>query len=319
MSNLIHVGLPKTATTTLQDHVFASQTRLNYLGKIGNAYADERARELVARVRLQDSLSYDPVRARSLVDDVRRRCEQVGDRRPLLLSEEGLSAEGRADRGLIAERLHDLFGPARVLIVLRSQPSLLQSLYLNDLKSSGRRPLPFDQWLTVHYGERWSGGVRVGLDYDRLVRAYDDVFGSDNVVVLAFESIRQDVTTFARAVSQLLGSAATDVEENLTQSHENVRLSERHRAALRLQNLLPEGSNLALTGRRLLPRSVYIRARNFVVGGRRVDTPELPEDWTNRIAALCAEGNAALARRKRLPLGELGYPMAAAPNAEAAA
>jgi hypothetical protein len=230
-----------------------------------------------------------------------------------------LSAEGRADRGLIAERLRDLFCPARVLIVLRSQPSLLQSLYLNDLKSSGRRPLPFDQWLAAHYGERWSGGVRVGLDYDRLVCAYDDVFGSDNVVVLAFESLRHDLAAFASAVSQLLGMAADDVARNLAQSQENVRLSERHRAALQVQHLLRDGSNLALIGRRVLPEAVYIRMRNFVVGGRRVEAPDVPADWANRVAKLCAEGNAALARRKRLPLAALGYPIAAAPNAEAAA
>jgi hypothetical protein len=144
------------------------------------------------------------------------------------------------------------------------------------------------------------------------------LFGSDNVVVLPFEWILQRPTVFARALSELLGMTVDDIEAQLAGSRENVRLSERHQAALAVQNLLPSGTNLALIGRRILPLPLYRRVRDFTTGGRRTTVPELPGEWHARLAALCGEGNTALARRRQLPLAALGYPMRAVADAEAA-
>jgi hypothetical protein len=318
MVNLVHIGLAKTATTTLQNHVFTRQQRFRYLGKIANGYSDVLMSELVARVMRQDSLAYDAITAQSLLDTLRLHDERCGDLRPLLLSDEGLSGEARADRALIAERLHRLFMPARILIVLRAQPRLLASLYLNWVKSSGERWLPFGDWLAEYYGKPWPERPRIGLDYDGLVRTYEDLFGSDNVVVLPFEWIAQKPTVFARALNELLGMTVDDIEAQLAGSRENIRLSERHQAALAVQNLLPSGTNLALIGRRILPLPLYRRVRDFTTSGRRIAVPELSGEWPARLAALCGEGNTALARRRQLPLATLGYPMGAVSDAEAA-
>jgi hypothetical protein len=266
----------------------------------------------------QDSLAYDAVAAQSLLDTLRLHDERCGDLRPLLLSDEGLSGEARADRALIAERLHRLFMPARILIVLRAQPRLLASLYLNWVKSSGERWLPFGDWLAEYYGKPWPERPRIGLDYDGLVRTYEGLFGSDNVVVLPFEWIVQKPAAFAGALSELIGMKPDEIEAQLAGAHENVRLSERHQAALAVQTLLPAGTNLALVGRRILPLPLYRRVRDFTTGGRRTAVPELSGEWAQRLAALCGEGNAALARRRQLPLAALRYPMGAAADAEAA-
>ena len=84
MPNLIHIGLPKTATTTLQNNVFARQSRFAYLGKVQNNHPDPLVRELCTRVRLQDSLDYDASATRSILDELRARSDKAGDRRPFL-------------------------------------------------------------------------------------------------------------------------------------------------------------------------------------------------------------------------------------------
>ena len=310
MPNLIHIGLPKTATTTLQNNVFARQPRFTYLGKVQNNYPDHRVRELCTRVRLQDSLDYDANTTRSILDELRAHRDKVGDRRPFLLSEEAFAAEGYADRRLIAERLHRLFAPAKVLIVLRAQPSLLKSLYMHHLKSSGERPVTFESWLAKHYGEiRFPGTLRVGLDYENLVRSYEQLFGGDNVVVLAFESIHGETGDFARSVGELVGLDCDEVRRAFLRSRENTRMSERHRLALGVQNILPTGANLALAGRRYLPAKIYEPIRGFVTGGRLIEAAEMPADWLVRLQVLCGSGNAALARRKNIPLATFGYPL----------
>jgi hypothetical protein len=308
-SNLIHIGLPKCASTTLQDRLFASQNRFIYLGRIKNGYQDEQTRELFERITFQDSLEYD---AKATWILTQRLCAAAADpSRPILVSAESLSVEGRADRRLIAERLHQLFAPAKILIILRSQHSMLQSLYLNHLRAAGQHLVSFEQWIEAAYGGiRFTETHRVGLNYDSLVQLYDEMFGPENVVVLPFEQISGDNSQFFPMLADMLGMAASEVRECFNRNAENQRLSSRHLFALRVQDRLPGGTNLAHLGRRWLSPAVYEPLRRLVTGGRRVASPALPERWNHRIAAAYGPSNARLASRKRIPLAALGYPMA---------
>jgi hypothetical protein len=304
--NLVHIGLPKAASTTLQNTVFVEQQQFLYLGPFGhmsnNVFSDRRVEELDMCISFQDSLEYDPVRTKSLVGELHQ------GSRPFLVSSESFSTEGRADRRLIADRLYELFAPAKILIILRAQPSLCQSMYLNYLRASGQRTVSFDNWVEVNYG-RIALQSRVGLDYERLVRTYEDIFGPENVVVLPFELINDENSIFAATLAELLHMPLSAVQESLRRNVANPRMSQRHLLAVYIQDYLPKGTNLALLGRRWMPRSLYEWVRRFVVGGRRVDSPDLPENWSTRIFELCAHGNTKLAERKNLPLRALGYPV----------
>jgi hypothetical protein len=307
--NMVHIGLPKAASTTLQNRLFANQPHYAYVGRIDNSYRNERTRELIERITFQDSLEYDHGAAQALLYSLP---EVVAEReKPILVSAESFSVEGRADRRLIAERLHRLFAPAKVLIVLRAQPSMLQSLYLNHLRASGQPIMSFGSWLDASYGTiRYPELQRVALNYEPLVRAYEDIFGPDQVVVLPFELIREENSEFSRRLAELLQMPAPGVQASLSKNLDNQRMSRRQLAALHLQNYLPSGTNLALMGRRILPNSVYLPMRDFARGGNRVKTPHMPESWRDRIVEKCASGNAQIEARKNIPLAILGYPVA---------
>lgn len=304
--NLIHVGLPKAASTTLQNTIFVGQRDFCYIGPFNNlsnsTFPDRRAEELVMRISFEDSLVYDPTRTEALREELRQ------GSRPFLVSSESFTTEGWADRRLIAERLHALFAPAKILIILRAQPSMCQSMYLNALRASGDRLVSFETWLGRKYGEI-SCETRVDLDYDRLVRIYEEMFGAEHVVVLPFEWISDENAAFAATLADLLRMPLLSVQTSLKMNVANPRMSHRHLFAIYLQNCLPKGANLALMGRRWMPQPLYDLVRGFIVSGRRVESPVLPDGWTARIAALCATGNAALAARRNLPLGALGYPV----------
>src|SRR6185437_10859280 len=107
--NIVHIGLPKTGTTTLQHALFPAQQRFAYIGKVNNVYPKD-VHELIERIGFQDSLEYDSARTAALLAEI-----QDGSK-PLIVSDEILSVDGKADRRLVAERLNGLFGPAKVLI-----------------------------------------------------------------------------------------------------------------------------------------------------------------------------------------------------------
>lgn len=305
--NFVHIGLPKTASTTLQDRLFVQQSEFSYVGRVNNDYRHEATKELINRIRLQDLLDYDHADAKALLHSVPE--VAAAPERPILVSAETFSVEGRADRRLIAQRLHQLFAPAKVLIVIRAQPTLIQSLYLQHLRGSGQRITAFDHWLDQTYGgTNYPDVYRTGLNYEPLVRAYDEIFGQENVVVLPFELIRDENSVFHASVAELLKIPLAAVQASFRQN-DNQRMSKRHLMALHIQGVMPTGTNLAQVGRRLLPMTLYSKVRNIVVAGRRLESPPISERWRSRLAAMCGRANAQLEVRTGLPLGALGYPV----------
>lgn len=305
--NVVHIGLPKCASTTLQNRLFAQQRAFTYVGWINKGYRNsESTKDLIARITFQDSLDYDHAATEAMLRGLPEVTAAPG--RPILMSAESLSVEGRADRRLVAERLHRLFAPAKVLIVLRAQPAMLQSMYLHHIR--GERITSFEHWLDQNYGGiRFMNLRRIGLDYEPLVRAYDEFFGPDNVVVLPFELISDENSVFHTRLAEMLQLPLADVHACFRQNVDNRRMSKRHLLALYVQGSMPTGTNLATLGRRLLPTPLYQQVRSIVVGGKRLEAPQLSERWCSRVAAACARGNARLEARTGLPLGALGYPV----------
>lgn len=307
--NIIHIGLPRTGNTTLQNAIHARQQRLFYIGKRDDTYPDARVRELVHRICVQDSLEYD---AGSTKDLLRSICAAAAPSQPILIAHEMFSTEGRADRRLIAERLNALFAPAKVLIVIRAQPTFLQAQYFKHLSALDAKVQSFESWLDENYGDiPFLEPNRVGLDYDRLVRTYEEIFGAENVVVLPSELMHEVDSLYARGLAALLQIPLSTVQDALRRNVTDQSVSRRHIWVHRLQHALPMKTNLASLGRRFLPAFLYNAVRGFVSGGRRIAAAEVPERWHGKIAGICAAGNAQLEKRKGLPLRALGYPVEA--------
>jgi len=57
MSNtFIHIGFPKTATTTLQNHLFSKHPGIHYLGK---PYRDDDLTGMIRSLVMQESTVYN--------------------------------------------------------------------------------------------------------------------------------------------------------------------------------------------------------------------------------------------------------------------
>ncbi|MFA7318072.1 MAG: hypothetical protein WC029_11035 [Sulfuricella sp.] len=306
--NLIHIGLPKAASTTLQSNIFRTQERFANFGKVNNTYQNEVARGLIGRILFQDSVVYDSKSVENMVGQLRAGLAAQGDGRPLLFSDEALSVEGYVDRRIIATRLYDLFSPAKILIVLRSQTSMLKSFYLHAVKSGGERR-SFATWLKANYaGISFPTKWRIGLDYNALVGVYEEIFGPQNTVIVLLEEMHDYRTDFFNQLQNILGIPAQDIHLCLSRARDNERMSYRHGLFLKLQSLLPAGNNLALTGRGMMPLAIYDLMHQWVVSGRRINFPEMPPEWEAEIYRRCAHQNAILAERRGLPLEDLGYP-----------
>jgi hypothetical protein len=282
---VIHVGYPKTATTTLQRSLFETSRELHYLGKFvpSHRYVDERLWPLLDVLLLgyeREWVASRLVLRRVLMDWMIREPSKT-----CVLSTENFVHPWSLDPAIIAQRLAEIAPQAQILMVVREQVSMLTSFYrwhggfgqylfLNKyVDEPCVFPLAADAWM--HFQEMAPTRNVLGLlDFDRTVGDFEDAFGPDNVHVMTYETLRADEHAFAAALARVLRIAPDDCAARLAGARFN---SEGDTS-------VPEAAKEPLADR---------------------FSPAVADRIRRRFAA----GNAALDRRRALSLAQLGYAM----------
>ena len=302
----IHIGYPKTGTTTLQRHLFG---RLGgYTPLIpGQPGTSPLYRELGENLRTAPAADFLEATTRAFLAEV-----AAGGR--LLWSDEQLAGDicdvGQSPER-VAERLHRLAPDARILVCVRHQGTLLGSLYSRYVKQGGYCGF-------ADFVEGRAPGFPVDLDrlaYDGLVRRYQQLFGADHVVVVAYEQWRGDQPAFVRAIASFLDQPLPEDLELDSLPEMNRSLSIPSRWALRRANRLFRKSEYNAR-----PQIVPLRrAAGLRQQLERIDKKLIPgvsrrlgrEDLRMLTSLLprFESSNEQLARATSLPLAELGYPL----------
>lgn len=230
---VIHIGYGKTATTLFQNRLFPRHPQINYLGGMRRRNAESehpverRVYRLLRAIVAHDSCRFDEAYWRELYTS--QVYPLLSEDRLNLISEEWLSltpvALVRGDQGLVAERLHRIFGPdVVVLMVIRNQLDVLNSLYHSHAKV-------ILQWYSRHCSWRH----RYRLDracFDRLLMQTEDygilsrykysapaaryrsLFG-DNLFVRLYEDFSGDQLAFLGRLAENLGIDPAPLRGNL--------------------------------------------------------------------------------------------------------
>ena len=208
----IHIGFPKTASSTLQRHLFARHSGLGYLGK---PFSETLARVEESILTL-DNVLYEERKA-GLQDLVRGEIAKF-PRDTLLISHEGFlrnTRYGHHDLGTTAQRLHEIFGEClgpdgsvQIIVNLRKQPDLILSHYAHFVRGTQ------DEFDT--YVEACLKNPKIdfssSLFYYKLLSHYANLFGKDNLKIIVFECLQRDRGQFVGELSAILG---IDADESL--------------------------------------------------------------------------------------------------------
>jgi hypothetical protein len=125
---LIHVGFSKTATTTLQKHLFAKNSQLEYLGK---PFQSDSLKTHIDRLLRQETTTFD---SSSAIQEISMFLLNPRDsmKKWLVLSEEKfVSCSKVRDKGVVARRIKDVLNPSRILFTIRNQFDILRDAYLS--------------------------------------------------------------------------------------------------------------------------------------------------------------------------------------------
>ena len=296
---LLHPGFYKTATTTLQNAFFAEHPQILNVGK---PYADPKMLSFMHSFLYDDELAYDYANGRDELARLRAQWEAQAKKpgspiRAVVLSEEDLIHSNTIDRMVAARRLADMFADAEVLITIRNQLTLVESMYIYNARGYAK-PKPYKVWIAddIKNRHRFLRTIR----YSEIIAAYEQLFGRDRVHILMYENLAKDPEAFFKSLCVLLGIDALPT----IRTHANRRptnLGFRYRS-LRKRFLwnVPLG--------KFLPGPIQRGFRAALERSAAYAPPVLPADLTEYLADYYRQDNRQLAASHDLPLAEYGYP-----------
>lgn len=180
---LVHIGYHKTATTFLQQELFADDRTFQAPWKPQSA-------EAIEHFVLTHPRRFDPGAIR---DSFLATCRDDG--RVPVISHEALSGNpvyGRYDSDRIAARIAACFPDACILIGVREQASLLHSLYLQYISQGGTEDI--DAMLRQN-ADRIGFRPLLRMDffeYDLMVEIYSQHFPMERILVQPIELLHAD-------------------------------------------------------------------------------------------------------------------------------
>ena len=217
----LHIGVPKSGTTALQQTVFMPCEEVLYLGKPLTTVF-RRVGELICGIIDPPE---DEWTAGLALFCLRMAPLFAAPSQCVVISEEEFSCGsqvGSVSRSEIAKRLHLLFPNARVLLVLRNQLTALQSLYAYAMTIPGTSFVPFNAWLNEQREALpHSRGFEM-FDYADLMDVYAGRFGRERIEVFFHEDFSAHHSEFVARLARILG-----IDETFTRTIENLRMNTR--------------------------------------------------------------------------------------------
>lgn len=296
----IHIGFPKTATTTFQQHVFPLHPDIDYVGKFipGFGYRTDTLATTVGGLIACDSTVFDGVTA--LRDEIATMA-RASTRRLLLLSSESFVQEQATDRGLVAARLFEAFGPCRILITIREQLSIIRSFFTmhgqygqylflaKDEEEPFDLPLSMVDWLkfALRLPDR---NFPSTIRYVDIIDCYCGLFGRDNVGLFVYEELVRDPVAYVRRMANFLDVDSAEMLQLQAGRHE-------HRSRPRMTPIMP-------MPRRLLK---WLASPFRTSLAPAAPSTEIPEPWLSLLSDQYRPGNRRLAESYGLPLERYGY------------
>lgn len=201
---LIHIGYHKTGTSYLQRYLFFQDPPVDFV-----APWTVISGEAIEHFVLTHPARFNAEAVRNAFDSKQR--DKKSRQVPVISHEDlcGVPMLARYYGFQVAERLHQTFPHARILITVREQKSALRSIYGQYIRQDGEWPI--QTFLgTGNEPPGFSPICRLDhLEYDLLASHYARLFGDGQVLVLPYELLAKNPIEFQQYIHDFAGTGAT--------------------------------------------------------------------------------------------------------------
>ena len=297
---VIHVGVSKTGTSTLQEEVFPKHEGIDF-----RFWPDTHDIPLFYDCLYCDVIYDDDDRFEKCAEAIREAHKDAVS--PILYSREHLTHQ-RYDKGTMARRLRRLFGEAKIIVTIRNQMDWIESSHVWNQQLlrrpwQGGLPPLLPSYLEGNWKERWRSRISSG-DFGAIVRRYAELFGRENVCVLPFEEMVRYPDLFAERLFGFIGVDPDRGRSLMEGSHRNPRLSRREYEFWRWRAWLVPLSVQRVFMTLGMPTPLV----RFLQSGSRFKA-QIPDVWQARLSEHFAPGNRYIMDTFGVPLDQYGYPV----------
>lgn len=232
---VLHVGLSKSGTATLQRTIFREHSQIYNLGKNVSLDVPKGCRSQQI-YQLLDPLLWHPSTLTNF-DELRRQyaslvITEATDKQVAVGSWEALGDTENHQFEQMINRVVRVAPDMKMMISLRNPLNWMGSLYLQELQGHyvkknrddvfrGRPYLSFDEWIARKTGNR---PIRDWLAHVENIKSAISLLGRERVGVFLFEQLRSEPSEYYAAIASFLGIDKDETLRLSAESHYNKRL-----------------------------------------------------------------------------------------------
>lgn len=324
---IIHIGYPKTGTTTLQNHLFSKHSGINYIQNKKHPFAE-----------LIHSLYFDRENSvkRNLPyfrDILQNEVEKHDKQNVYVFSSESLTSFSMFFRfspspyvwtlepNSVARKLFTvfcetgIFSNVKIIMSIRLQSELLKSMYAQVYNLVFKRfnaTKDFQRFLQYALIENPNQFISDVLQYDGIVENYEDLFGIGNVDVQVFENLKHRPEEYVRKLCDFMQIDAVEANQIIHNKVENNRSGQGEWYPSDSRNVVEVLSfykNRYFAGTSFgLANSTYAsKLKGIRIPAKTLKNVNISEYYQDKLTELFASSNQNLSERRNLNLGEYGY------------
>lgn len=282
----MHVGFPKTGTTTLQRYLFSRLQGIEYWGKEVESTQFDALNDFIFE-------NDEGVLNTNLLSQ---------EKDTLLISNEDYTHPKVATSLFsVATDLGKLYPDAKIIIVIRNQLDFVKSWFNAGFEHSS---VSFSEFI-ANFSDSilYKSGA---LNYDEIVYKYQEVFGVQSVKVIPFELLKFDPNVFYAEISETIGLDKDEVLSLVSGKHTNHPKSTLY---LFVKKIYESSLGRFVNINSLLPGSLLLFLKNFI---RKIGQPahvEYTDNQLKRIHDSYAASNIRLSNMLKSDLKKFNYPM----------
>ena len=329
----IHIGYPKTGTTTLQKHFYPHIADVNYLGIYSNRRDDSLfGLDFIQNIFFESEKNIDfdemSMFAKNAVDQSKVAVFSHEELLSLCLKKTFLNNFNSIGKDIVLPKPKDVALKLRksfpeddfdvhIICTIRKQDEMLTSLYAQSYVhyySLDKEVDTFKKFFSIFTSQHQAHPFKNALDYDAVISGYEEFFGSENVNVLVFEELAQNPKVFYTKLCNVLGVSTEKYAKIALKKVENKRsTTESYKKAKKLSlfDILIRFKVKYLSSVRFsfIPKSfVHFLKNTTVSSNNKVSKTIFLEDFeVEMVLNEYSESNRRISERYGLYLNEFGY------------
>jgi hypothetical protein len=230
---LVHIGYPKTGTTTLQKGIFHKLDEkeiINYVGRGSKQKFLDWNNKFVRRDDINQDLVFSEEKLNVFSDE--RLTNQEFYSKMRYMNDSG-ETRGSPHPNPLEELTHNPFNNAsrvkstlgeyaddiKILVTLRNQPKIVHSLYAYTYHTY--QESEYDTWQKYFSHFVTENYLQKDFYYDKLLKKYEEIFGKENIHVVLFEHLKHNPNKYIEEIREIL-NIDTNIEEFITLEPQNV-------------------------------------------------------------------------------------------------